>query len=128
MKNNTHITEKNVIKRGDVVKVDNPVPEGTKTDCMVGGHYGIACSNLKGNLYSNVVTIAYATGGASRADLPCNCVIQFYDFLSEPAGTILANQLATVDQSRCTVVGHLTREDEIRFNHCLVSVLALEDC
>ena len=37
MKNNTQISEKYVIKRGDVVKVDNPVIEGTKTDCMAGG-------------------------------------------------------------------------------------------
>ena len=110
MFNNTQINEKFEIKRGDVVKVNNPVAAGTKTACMAGEHYAVVCSNTKGNLYSNVVTVAYATGGVSRADLPCNCVIQFYDFLPEP------------------VVGHLTKEDEIRFNRCLISSLALEDC
>ena len=128
MFNNTQINEKFEIKRGDVVKVNNPVAAGTKTACMAGEHYAVVCSNTKGNLYSNVVTVAYATGGVSRADLPCNCVIQFYDFLPEPVGTILAHQITTIDQNRVQVVGHLTKEDEIRFNRCLLYSLALEDC
>lgn len=120
-------TETTEIKRGDVALVDNPVLKGVKTSCMTGHHFGIVCSNTKGNTYGNVVTVAYATGGVSRADLPCNCVIQFYDFLPEPVGTILCNQIATVDKDRIKVVGHLTKEDEIRFNRCLKASLALED-
>ena len=128
MFNNTKIAEKYEIKRGDIVKVvDNPVLLGTQTDCMAGVHYAVACSNTKGNLHSNVVTVAYATGGVIRADLPCNCVIQFYDCLPEPVGTILANQLTTLDQSRVQVIGHLRPGDEENFNRCLKASLALED-
>lgn len=127
MLNNSQITEKFELKRGDVVYVDNPVEGGTKTSCWAGPHYGIVASNSKGNLFSDVVTVVYATGGVSRADLPCNCVIQFYDFLPEPVGTILCNQITTLDQNRVKVVGHLRPADEENFNRCLKASLALED-
>lgn len=118
----------NFLKRGDIVKVNNPVSEGMDTNRMAGTHYAVVCSNNKGNASSNTVIVTYATGGASRPDLPCNCVIQFYDTLPEPVGTILANQLTTLDQKNIiAVVDHLRPEDEIRFNRVLKASLALEE-
>ena len=116
------------LKRGDIVKVNNPISEGTDTNRMAGIHYAVVVSNNKGNINSNTVIVVYATGGASRLDLPCNYPIRHYGSLPEPVGTILGNQITTLDQKNIiSVIDHLRPEDEIGFNRALKASLALEE-
>ena len=115
------------ITRGDIVYVSNPIKGKDNTHIMMGDHYAVVIQNDKGNEHSDTVIVAYMTSNTSRLDLPCNCLIQWYDCLLKPS-VILAAQIMTVDRSDIeAVVGHLRPEDEMKFDRALRVSLALEE-
>ena len=116
------------LSRGDIVHVKNPVHATGSTHIIQKDRYGVICQNNKGNEHGNSIIVAYITSNTNRLDLPCNCLIQWYECLSKPASVILAGQIMTVDRNDIdAVIGHLRPEDEMKFNRALKASLGLED-
>lgn len=116
------------ITRGDIVHVKNPLQAKEATHIIQGDHYAVVCQNNKGNEHGNSIIVSYITSNTNRLDLPCNCLIQWYDCLSKPASVILAGQIMTVDRNDIdAIIGHLRPEDEMKFNRALRASLALEE-
>lgn len=114
------------IKKYTIIDLINPVNKrGVKTHIIQGHHYACVIQNNKGNIHSDSIIVAFITSNTNRLDLPCNCLIQWYDFLAKPS-VILAGQIMTVDRSDISaVLGVLRPEDQVRVDRAIKASLGL---
>lgn len=115
------------IKKYSIVDLVNPVDKrGQKTSIIQGHHYACIIQNDMGNKHSNTIIVAFITSNTSRLDLPCNCLLQWYDFLFKPS-VVLTSQIMTVDRSDINaVLGCIRPEDQVRVDKALRASLGLE--